>query len=77
MQNAKKYLITSGLYVPGNQIRMLKKCVTTNATLIVPDMEVSEIESKVNETIGLSATSGETNISPEDQRAFVDDPQRS
>ena len=34
-------LITSGLYVPGNQLRMLNKCVTTRATLIVPDMEDS------------------------------------
>ena len=34
-------MITSGLYVPGNQLRMLNKCVTTRATLIVPDMEDS------------------------------------
>lgn len=33
--------ITSGLYVPGNQERMLSKCVTTRATLLVPDMEDS------------------------------------
>ena len=39
----KRYdlIITSGLYVPGNQLRMLQKCVTTKATLIVPDMEDS------------------------------------
>ena len=34
-------LITSGLYVPGNQLRMLNKCVTVRATLLVPDMEDS------------------------------------
>ena len=34
-------MITSGLYVPGNQLRMLKKCVTVKATLLVPDMEDS------------------------------------
>lgn len=34
-------MITSGLYVPGNQERMLNKCVTTKATLLVPDMEDS------------------------------------
>ena len=34
-------IITSGLYVPGNQERMLTKCVTANSTLIVPDMEDS------------------------------------
>ena len=34
-------MITSGLYVPGNQLRMLNKCVTVKATLLVPDMEDS------------------------------------
>ena len=34
-------LITSGLYVPGNQLKMLNKCVTVKATLLVPDMEDS------------------------------------
>lgn len=34
-------IITSGLYVPGNQARMLNKCVTVRATLLVPDMEDS------------------------------------
>ena len=34
-------MITSGLYVPGNQLRMLNKCVTVRATLLVPDMEDS------------------------------------
>ena len=34
-------MITSGLYVPGNQLRMLNKCVTTASTLLVPDMEDS------------------------------------
>ena len=34
-------IITSGLYVPGNQERMLKKCVTAKATLLVPDIEDS------------------------------------
>ena len=33
--------ITSGLYVPGNQERMLNKCTTTKASLLVPDMEDS------------------------------------
>lgn len=33
--------ITSGLYVPGNQERMLNKCVTAKACLIVPDLEDS------------------------------------
>jgi citrate lyase beta subunit len=33
--------ITSGLYVPGNQERMLLKCVTAKASLIVPDLEDS------------------------------------
>lgn len=34
-------IITSGLYVPGNQQRMLTKCVTAKATLLVPDIEDS------------------------------------
>lgn len=34
-------VITSGLYVPGNQERMLLKCVTAKASLIVPDLEDS------------------------------------
>ncbi|TNV76799.1 hypothetical protein FGO68_gene9835 [Halteria grandinella] len=33
--------LTSGLYVPGNQQKMLTKCVTTKASLLVPDMEDS------------------------------------
>ena len=33
--------ISSGLYVPGNQEKMLNKCVSTKATLLVPDMEDS------------------------------------
>ena len=37
----KTFTITSGLYVPGNQVRMLQKCVQTKATLIVPDLEDS------------------------------------
>jgi citrate lyase beta subunit len=36
-----KYFLTSGLYVPGNQQKMLTKCVTTQAALLVPDMEDS------------------------------------
>ena len=38
---SKSYIITSGLYVPGNQARMLNKCVTSRATLLVPDVEDS------------------------------------
>ena len=34
-------VITSGLYVPGNQERMLLKCQQSNASLIVPDLEDS------------------------------------
>ena len=37
----QSYLITSGLYVPGNQQRMLDKCVKSRATLLVPDIEDS------------------------------------
>ena len=39
--SSRTYTILSGLYVPGNQDRMLTKCVTTNSTLLVPDMEDS------------------------------------
>ena len=35
------YRITSGLYVPGNQERMLTKALLSNASLIVPDLEDS------------------------------------
>ena len=38
---SSSYIITSGLYVPGNQARMLNKCVTSKATLLVPDAEDS------------------------------------
>jgi citrate lyase beta subunit len=31
--------ITSALYVPGNQERMLLKCTQVGASLIVPDLE--------------------------------------
>lgn len=34
-------VISSGLYVPGNQQRMLNKCVTVGASLLVPDLEDS------------------------------------
>jgi citrate lyase beta subunit len=33
--------IVSGLYVPGNQERMLLKCITAKANLVVPDLEDS------------------------------------
>jgi len=33
--------ITSGLYVPGNQLRMLQKAQLSTATLLVPDIEDS------------------------------------
>jgi citrate lyase subunit beta/citryl-CoA lyase len=33
--------ISSGLYVPGNQEKMLSKCIMANASIIVPDLEDS------------------------------------
>ena len=33
--------IYSGLYVPGNQERMLNKCMTVKPSVIIPDMEDS------------------------------------
>ena len=32
-------IINSGLYVPGNQQRMLNKCALAGTSLIVPDLE--------------------------------------